>query len=109
MLAIDRVLHSPELLEAGEYALLKRTLLSNGYLLDSLHQMPPNLVNEIGADKLDSWKKFCFQLDAILMAAYDRRARWKDVPNKKFGTFESLSDHEFGTGSWSVSVPAVDS
>ena len=82
MLAIDRVLRSPELLEAGEYALLKRALLSNGYLLDSLHQMPPNLVNEIGADKLASWKKFCFQMSAILMAAYDRRARWKDVPIK---------------------------
>lgn len=79
MLAIDRVLHSPELLEAGEYALLKRTLLSSGYLIDMLHQMPPNLVNEIGADTLAGWKKFIFQLDAKLMAAYDRRARWKDV------------------------------
>ncbi len=82
MLAIDRVLDSPELLEAGEYALLKQTLFLNGNLLAMFDQMPPNLVNEIGAGKIARWKSCCSEMHAELLSAYHRRVRWTDVPAK---------------------------
>jgi hypothetical protein len=82
MLAINRVLDSPDLLEAGEFALIRHTMLLNGNLRFMLDTMPPTLVNEFGMGNVARWRKECCELDTALLSAYDRRVRWVDVPVK---------------------------
>jgi hypothetical protein len=82
MLAINRLLDFPDLLEAGEFALIRHTLLLSGNLLFMLDKMPATLVNEFGTEKVAQWRKECSELHTALLSAYDRRVRWVDVPVK---------------------------
>ena len=82
MLAINSLLDFPDLLEAGEFALIRHTMLLNGNLRFVLDKMPHTLVNEFGTEKVARWRKECSELDTALLSAYDRRVRWVDVPVK---------------------------
>jgi transcriptional regulator with XRE-family HTH domain len=80
MMAINSVLDSPDLLEAGEYACVKQTLFLAANLLSLFDEMPPGLVNEIGSEKLAGWGNNCSELLGAFTVAWERRARWTDEP-----------------------------
>ncbi len=88
MVAISKVLQSPELLEAGEYSYLRDSLWLTQSLLSRFDEMPANVLNEIGADKVDEWKKACGRIIFGIYSAYERRIHWQEEPAK-----EAAQDH----------------
>jgi len=83
MLAINRALDSPELLEASEHAFLRHASSLAGGLLHRLIEMPPTLVSELGTDNVESWKSNTLEMLARIDTAYFSRVRWEDVPVEK--------------------------
>lgn len=79
MVTIATALESPELLEAGEFALLKHALILTGNLMVTLAEMPRNIEDEIGRDTLLKWQDTCREMWARMRVAFKRRGRWENV------------------------------